>query len=91
MAGNWAVYLDGDEPPEPTKTNRLRLKCSGIVADLSAMTVQHGTLDLWREKRSKLGEDPLRFDANPEVLWERIKKSKKSIGTSLLEFILLYF
>ena len=90
MAGNWAVYDETTTkktttPPEPTSTNRLRLECPGIVADLSAMTVQHGGMELYNEKRSKLGEDPLREDANPEKLWERVKKSTKSIGALIMD------
>jgi formamidopyrimidine-DNA glycosylase len=84
MAGAWAVYQD-TPAPEPTKTNRLRLECPGIVADLSAMTVKYGGMDMYNDKRSKLGEDPLRKDANPENLWERIQKSKKSIGFLLMD------
>ena len=89
MAGNWAVYesTKDDPPPEPTPTNRLRLECkvSGIVADLSAMTVQHGEITLYEEKRAKLGEDPLRHDADPERLWGRVEKSKKSIGALIMD------
>ena len=84
MAGNWAVYLE-ETPPDPTGTNRLRLECPGIVADLSAMTVQHGGIELYNEKRSKLGEDPLREDADPENLWNRIQKSNKSIGALIMD------
>merc|ERR1719401_364844 len=78
MAGNWAVYQD--DAPEPTNTNRLRLEGSGIVADLTAMTVQYGSIELYEEKRAKLGEDPLRADADPERLWTKIQRSTKSIG-----------
>lgn len=85
MAGAWAVYLSDEVPPEPTKTNRLRLECPGIVADLSAMTVQHGSLELFQEKKAKLGEDPLRKDADPEALWARVNKSKKSIGALIMD------
>jgi formamidopyrimidine-DNA glycosylase len=85
MAGAWAVYLSDETPPEPTKTNRLRLECPGIVADLSAMTVQHGGLELYQEKKAKLGEDPLRKDADPEALWARVNKSKKSIGALIMD------
>ena len=84
MAGVWAVYQD-EIPPEPTATNRLRLECPGIVADLSAMTVQHGGLDLYKQKRSKLGEDPLREDADSKALWDRVQKSKKSIGALIMD------
>jgi formamidopyrimidine-DNA glycosylase len=85
MAGNWAVYEPSEEPPKPTSTNRLRLECDGIVADLSAMTVQHGGIDLFDGKRAKLGEDPLRDDADPERLWERVQKSRKSIGALVMD------
>jgi len=85
MAGNWAVYQNEDAP-EPSKTNRLRLEYPGIVADLSAMTVQYGGIeDLYEKKRSKLGEDPLRDDSNPEQLWSRVQKSKKSIGALIMD------
>ncbi|KAL3930786.1 MAG: hypothetical protein SGBAC_011611 [Bacillariaceae sp.] len=85
MAGAWAVYSNDETPPEPTPTNRLRLECDGIVADLSAMTVQHGGLELYRTKLAKLGEDPLREDANPDALWARIQKSKKGIGALIMD------
>lgn len=84
MAGNWAVYMNEDAP-EPTKTNRLRLEYPGIVADLSAMTVQHGGMEMYNVKRSKLGEDPLRADADPERLWSRVQKSSKSIGALIMD------
>ena len=84
MAGNWAVYMN-ETAPEPTKTNRLRLEYPGIVADLSAMTVQHGGIELYNEKKSKLGEDPLRKDADPEHLWSRVQKSSKSIGALIMD------
>jgi len=89
MAGAWSVFHgDDDEAPEPTKTNRLRLYHAeeNITADLSAMTVIYGTgMDLYNTKRSKLGEDPLRDDADPERLWERVKISKRSIGALIMD------
>merc|ERR1711865_888564 len=97
MAGAWAVYDTGTTSvPAPTKTNRLRLEAiahdggggdgsDGLVADLSAMTVQYGGMDLYTAKRSKLGEDPLRDDAQPEMLWTRVQKSKKSIGALIMD------
>ena len=86
MAGNWAVYeTNKTTPPEPTDTNRLRLEGHGLVADLSAMTVQHGGMDLYAAKRAKLGEDPLRKDADPEKLWELVQKSNKSIGALIMD------
>ena len=89
MAGAWAVYQGQDEVvPEPTPTNRLRLELPDefLTADLSAMTVNHGGIeDLYESKRAKLGHDPLRTDADPNVLWNRVKKSKKSIGALIMD------
>lgn len=91
MAGNWAVYdvekmkAAQDDVPEPSNTNRLRLEGHGIIADLSAMTVQQGDFQFYLDKRKKLGEDPLRNDANPDRLWERVQTSKKSIGALIMD------
>lgn len=85
MAGNWAVYDDPSTAPEPSGTNRLRLEHRSILADLSAMTVQHGDIGLYHEKRKKLGEDPLRDDADPAMLWGRVKISNKSIGALIMD------
>ena len=85
MAGNWAVFDAADEP-ETTATTRLRLAGHGVVSHLSAMTVAHGTRDgLYAEKRRKLGEDPLRDDADPERLWGKVAASKKSIGALVMD------
>ena len=88
MAGNWAVYQGHEEEvPEPTGTNRLRLTHAkeAITADLSAMTVNQGGMELYEKKRAALGHDPLRDDANPDVLWSRVRASKKSIGALIMD------
>ena len=41
--------------------------------------------DLYNEKRSKLGPDPLREDADKELLWERMQKSKAPVGRLLMD------
>ncbi|KAH8048193.1 hypothetical protein JL720_15906 [Aureococcus anophagefferens] len=82
MAGNWAVFDAGE--PETTATTRPA--GHGVVSHLSAMTVAHGTRDgLYAEKRRKLGEDPLRDDADPERLWGKVAASKKSIGALVMD------
>lgn len=40
-------------------------------------------------ERAKLGHDPLREDADADVLWERIKDSKKPIGGILMDQTLI--
>lgn len=85
MAGNWAVFEDEDEPAT-TATTRLRLECSGVVSHLSAMTCVHGSREgLYAPKRAKLGEDPLRKDADVERLWRKVSSSKKSIGALVMD------
>jgi formamidopyrimidine-DNA glycosylase len=87
MSGAWAVFDENDdEIPEPSKTNRLRLQGHGLVADLSAMTVNWSNgMNLYQEKRTKLGQDPLRNDADPESLWTKVSASKKSIGALIMD------
>lgn len=87
MAGAWAIFQASEDVPEPSKTNRLRLvnAKAKLTADLSAMTVQYGGMDLYEEKRNALGSDPLRSDADPEGLWNRVSKSKKSIGSIIMD------
>ena len=62
MSGAWAIHPSSTAPP-PTPTTRLRLmgndnKGSPVVVDLSAMTCNIGDLQLYEDKRSKLGGDP---------------------------------
>ena len=71
MAGRWSV-ADSAKAPADTGTTRLRLEGGGLVSQLSAMTVQHGGLELFERKRAELGEDPLRADADADALWERV-------------------
>lgn len=88
MAGAWAVYQHDEVVPEPSPTNRLRLELpeESLTADLSAMTVNYGGIeDLYEGKRAKLGQDPLRTDADPNLLWNRVQKSKKSIGALIMD------
>ncbi|CAB9522493.1 expressed unknown protein [Seminavis robusta] len=50
------------------------------------MTVNYGLgMDLYVTKKAKLGQDPLREDADPELLWTKVKKSKTSIGAVIMD------
>ena len=46
MSGRWSV-ADASKAPADTATTRLRLEGGGLVSQLSAMTVQHGGLELF--------------------------------------------
>ena len=85
MSGRFSTHaLPG---PEPTATTRLRLvnEPSSTVALLSAMTVEHGDLAFMALKRSALGPDPLREDADGEKLWAKMRTSKKPVGLILMD------
>ena len=88
MSGAWSVF-DHMKEPEVKPTTRLRLEeiggASKVVTHLSAMTVQHGDMALYSTKKAALGQDPLRPDADPDALWEKVKKSKKSIGQIIMD------
>ncbi len=84
MSGAWSLH-DESGAPEPKETTRLRFEGHGIVSHVSAMTLALGDESLYAAKRASLGEDPLREDSDPEKLWERVRKSKKSIGLLLMD------
>eukprot|EP00984_Skeletonema_dohrnii_P013651 scaffold5664_cov94-Skeletonema_dohrnii-CCMP3373.AAC.7 len=96
MSGMWAVFNTTTEEPDVKPTTRLRLEeivspSSAIAAEhkicthLSAMTVAHGDYSLYTSKKAALGEDPLRPDANPNQLFGKVIKSKKSIGQIIMD------
>ncbi len=87
------IVEDGE--PEVKPTTRLRLEeittssqqgtTHKICTHLSAMTVAHGNYTLYTSKKSTLGEDPLRVDACPDRLYNKVIKSKKSIGQLIMD------
>ena len=88
MSGQWAVFDPKTEVvPEPKSTTRLVLECptTKLVAHLSAMTCQYGDESLYDAKRAMLGQDPLRDDADPELLWAKVSRSNKSIGALIMD------
>lgn len=85
MSGKFSTHaLPG---PEPTPTTRLRLvdREAGLVAHLSAMTVQLGDLAFYHTKAAQLGQDPLREDADPEAVWAAVSCSKRAIGLLIMD------
>jgi len=84
MSGRFTFVDEADAPP-PKETTRLELRGHGLVGQLSAMTVQHGGLDLFESKRRALGQDPVRDDAVADLAWDKVKGSKKSIGSLVMD------
>ena len=95
MSGRFAVTRapSRDVLPPPTPTTRLRLvaedeDAGGVLcADLSAMTVLHGGPELEAPRRSSLGADPLRSDADVDATFAKLHTShaKRSIGFALMD------
>jgi endonuclease-8 len=71
--------------PEPVGQVRLRLQNAASYADLRGATVCEVITDEERENLlGRLGPDPLRDDADPELAWRRIHRSKLPIGQLLM-------
>jgi endonuclease-8 len=72
--------------PEPRGQVRLRLVGDEHGMDLIGPAACE-IVDAKAEAkiRERLGEDPLRPDADPERLWDRVSKSRAPIGTLLLD------
>lgn len=76
----------GDAAPQPVGQVRLRLQNASAYADLRGATVCEVLTDGEREALIKrLGPDPLRDDADPELAWKRIHRSKLPIGQLLMD------
>lgn len=72
--------------PEPVGQVRLRLANSTAYADLRGAIVCEVVTDDERETLiARLGPDPLRDDADPDLAWRRIHRSKLPIGQLLMD------
>lgn len=81
-----AIAPGSSEPPPPVGQVRLRLQNDTAYADLRGAT----QCDLVGPDRraqivAKLGEDPLRPDADPQRAWARISQSHRPIGDLLMD------
>ncbi|GEP40253.1 endonuclease VIII [Nocardioides psychrotolerans] len=90
LYGTFAVHPVVDEVPEPVGQVRLRLLArdarGAAYADLRGAT----TCDLvTRAQRdavlARIGPDPLRADQDPDRAWDRIRRSRSSIGGLLMD------
>ena len=64
----------------------MRLAANGTTIDLTGPT-DCRVMDLQEETtvRKRLGPDPLRKDADPELAWARIEKRRSTIGEALMD------
>jgi endonuclease-8/formamidopyrimidine-DNA glycosylase len=85
--GIYGKYVFGEGPvPAPVGLVRLRLVGGGYYADLrgpnACALLEPGDVKLLRDR---LGPDPLRGDADPEVAWRRISRSRTPVAVLLMD------
>lgn len=86
MSGAFRTFpLPGPDPVRDTVRLQLLNRDVNVVAHLSAMSVEHGDVAFYAACTSKLGQDPLRDDADPEALWGQVQRCKKPIGLVLMD------
>jgi len=78
--------LHKNPPPEPRGAVRVRLIGDDHAIDLNGPT-RCEILDKTQLQtlKNRLGQDPLRADADPNIAWQRIEKTKKALGSVLLD------
>jgi endonuclease-8 len=85
LFGRFRVHL-GAEPPEPIGMVRMRMSTEAATVDLSGPTACEIFTKAERDAIvARLGPDPLRRDARPAVVVERVQRSKQPIGALLLD------
>ncbi|MEV8638207.1 DNA-formamidopyrimidine glycosylase family protein [Streptosporangium sp. NPDC051023] len=85
--GIYGKYTFGQTPPPaPTGVVRLRLSNADEYADLRGPNTCE-LLDPAEKKalHGRLGPDPLRADADPDLAWRRIGRSRTAIGILLMD------
>lgn len=88
LIGAFDVHTDVAEVPPPVGQVRLRIVSGdgSAYADLRGATQCELIGPTRREEiLTRLGPDPLRDDADPELAWRRIKASQRSIGDLLMD------
>ena len=85
LFGKFRVFR-GDPPPEPRGAVRMRMAVEGVAVDLSGPTdCSVGDPSTRDAIVARLGPDPLRRDARPDVAVDRIHRSTRAIGALLLD------
>lgn len=79
-------FMHRGDAPEPRGAIRLRMEGERGTVDLRGPTACE-LLEAPDEERllARLGPDPLRDDAEPELAWARIHRSRRAIGALLMD------
>jgi endonuclease VIII len=89
LYGKFAVHtgVSGvDGVPDPVGQVRLRLVSDSAYADLRGATACELLVPEQRDAvLARLGPDPLRADADPDLAWSRIRRSRAPIGGLLMD------
>ncbi|MGA8257777.1 MAG: DNA-formamidopyrimidine glycosylase family protein [Nocardioides sp.] len=86
LIGTFDVRTGVAEVPLPVGQVRLRLATPTAHADLrGAIACELMTAERVAALVAKAGPDPLRPDADPDRAWQRIRRSRKSIGALLMD------
>lgn len=84
LYGKFRVHKN--PPPEPRGAVRVRLIGENRTLDLNGPTrCEILSKPELETLRLRLGQDPLRDDADPEQAWDRFAKTKKAVGSVLLD------
>jgi endonuclease-8 len=85
--GLYGTFIEGPVPAEPPRGQvRMRLVGATHFADLRGPTAcELLTHHEVAAVRSRLGPDPLRRDADPEVAWARLSRSRAPLAVLLMD------
>ncbi|MBN9738003.1 Formamidopyrimidine-DNA glycosylase [Pseudonocardia sp. Ae168_Ps1] len=85
--GLYGTFTESELPaPEPVGQLRMRLVGESHYADLRGPTAcELITSAEARAVRARLGADPLRRDADPDRVWERVSRSRSPLATLLMD------
>ena len=85
--GLFGKFFDHQIPaPSPRQTVRMRLANDAYATDLVGATICSLITPDEREAiLARLGPDPLRTDANPDLAWRALQRRKTGIGAALMD------
>lgn len=84
LYGSWLVGVG--EPPVPKGALRLRMTADDAWMDLRGPTACEVVTPAERDAVfARLGPDPLRKDAQPELAWTRLSRSRAPVGQLLMD------